>query len=142
MKRVNVLKQVIQKQEEVIENIKKSILIYRADADLDEEDTMDPDDFSHQSESKEMQLRFEQHLKDEKQKLNVLQNELEGKNSLRIIESENHVILLGLSIPLFKYNKSIIGISEDAPIYKSLLKLSKGDKLKLGTTSEKIEDIY
>lgn len=142
MKRINVLKLVIQKQEEIIENIEKSILIYKTDADLDEEDTIDPEDFSHQSESKEMQLRFEQHLKDEKQKLIVLQNELEGKNSLQIIESENYIILLGLSIPLFKNDKSIIGISEVAPIYNSLLKLSKGDKLKLGSASEKIEDIY
>lgn len=142
MKRVSVLKLVIQKQEEVIENIEKSILIYKSDADLDEEDTIDPEDFSHQSESKEMQLRFEQHLKDEKQKLSILQNEFEGKNSLQIIESENHIIILGLSLPLFKYNKSIIGISETAPIYNSLVKLSKGDKLKLGSTEENIEDIY
>ena len=142
MKRVNVLKLVIQKQKEVIENIEQSVLIYKADADLDEEDTMDPDDFSHQSESKDMQLRFEQHLKEENQKLKVLQSELEEENSLQFIESENYIILLGLSIPLFKYNKSIIGISEDAPIYSSLRKLTKGDELKLGNTTEKVEDIY
>lgn len=142
MKRVNVLKLIIQKQEEVIENIEQSVLIYKADADLDEEDTMDPDDFSHQSESKDMQLRFEQHLKEENQKLKVLQSELEEENSLQFIESENYIILLGLSIPLFKYNKSIIGISEDAPIYSSLRKLTKGDELKLGNTTEKVEDIY
>lgn len=142
MKRVNVLKLIIQKQEEVIENIEQSVLIYKADADLDEEDTMDPDDFSHQSESKDMQLRFEQHLKEENQKLKVLQSELDEGNSLQFIESENYIILLGLSIPLFKYNKSIIGISEDAPIYSSLRKLTKGDELKLGNTNEKVEDIY
>lgn len=142
MKRVNVLKLIIQKQEEVIENIEQSVLIYKADADLDEEDTMDPDDFSHQSESKDMQLRFEQHLKEENQKLKVLQSELEERNSLQFIESKNYIILLGLSIPLFKYNKSIIGISEDAPIYSSLRKLTKGDELKLGNTTEKVEDIY
>lgn len=142
MKRVNVLKLIIQKQEEVIENIEQSVLIYKADADLDEEDTMDPDDFSHQSESKDMQLRFEQHLKEENQKLKVLQSELDEGNSLQFIESENYIILLGLSIPLFKYNKSIIGISEDAPIYSSLRKLTKGDELKLGNTTEKVEDIY
>lgn len=142
MKRVNVLKLIIQKQEEVIENIEQSVLIYKADADLDEEDTMDPDDFSHQSESKDMQLRFEQHLKEENQKLKVLQSKLEERNSLQFIESKNYIILLGLSIPLFKYNKSIIGISEDAPIYSSLRKLTKGDELKLGNTTEKVEDIY
>ena len=142
MKRNNALNLFIQKQKEVIENIEKSILIYKTDADLDEEDTIDPEDFSHQSESKDMQLRFEQHLKEEMHKLKILEAELKKESAIKFIESRNYLILLGLSVPMFKYNKSNIGISESAPIYNSLGNLLKGDDLKLGNTVEKIEDVF
>lgn len=142
MKRDNALNLFIKKQKEVIENIEKSILIYKTDADLDEEDTIDPEDFSHQSESKDMQLRFEQHLKEEMHKLKILEAELKKENAIKFIESKNYLILLGLAVPMFKYNKSNIGISESAPIYNSLGNLSKGDDLKLGNTVEKIEDVF
>lgn len=141
MKRIDILKNVISKQLEIISEIEKSVNQYKNASDIDEDDTIDPEDFSHQSEAKEMQLHFEQHLNKEKEKLILLESNKNFIDKIKIVISKNYVILLGVSFPKFENEKFYIGISESAPLYSKIINLEIGNQFNIGNQNEVILNI-
>jgi hypothetical protein len=146
MNKNEVIKSIIKEQNVVISNIENSVSRYKNASDIDENDSVDPEDFSHQDEAKEMQLRYEQILVQAKTNLDFLET-YKDKETTKIelgslIETEDLYIFIGISLQQFMLNgKNVIAISEDAPIYKSIKEKTIGEKITIGTIENSILSI-
>ena len=143
MNRKDIINKVIEEQKKVIESLENSVERYKIASDLDEESTHDPEDFSRQTEAKDMQLRYEKMLGNAENDLNFLENEIENTHDSAengsIIETENNFYFVGISVPTIKIkNKEIISFSEDAPIFKNIEGKKAGDDFKMGENKQTI----
>ncbi len=147
MNRKDIIKKIIEEQKRVIENLESSVERYRTASDLDEESTHDPEDFSRQTEAKDMQLRYEKMLRNAEIEMGFLENETELSHETTekgsIIETEKNFYFVGISVPLIKLKeKQIISFSEDAPIFQNMKGKKTGDEVKIGNSKEVISAIY
>ncbi len=143
MKREAIIKIIIEEQKVVIESVQQSVERYKIASDLDEESTHDPEDFSHQTEAKDMQLRFEKTLVDAEQSLAFLNGELEQKHDKiekgSLIETDQNILFVGISVPVFSFeNKDVITFSENAPVFQNLKGKNVGEIVEIGTKSLQI----
>lgn len=146
MNKNEIIKSIINEQNVVISTIGNSVSRYKNASDIDENDSIDPEDFSHQDEAKEMQLRYEQILVQAKNNLDFLET-YKDKETTKIelgslIETEDLYIFIGISLQQFMFNgKNVIAISEDAPIYNSIKEKTIGEKIAIGTIENTIISI-
>ncbi len=147
MKRDTIFAAILEQQNHVIENLKNSIAEYKTASDLDEDDTIDREDYSHQSEAKDMELRLGQLLIVENDKLKWLEKHedfLDERNQAgKIVITQDYIFLLGISMAEFPLeNKKCIAISETAPLYKTIMNLNSGDSFMMGNSEEKVEKVF
>ncbi len=146
MNKNEIIKSIINEQNVVISTIENSVSRYKNASDIDENDSIDPEDFSHQDEAKEMQLRYEQILVQAKNNLDFLET-YKNKETTKIelgslIETEDLYIFIGISLQQFMLNgKNVIAISEEAPIYNSIKEKTIGEKITIGTIENTIISI-
>lgn len=146
MDKVKILSAIIDEQLKVIGNLKASIERYKHESDLDEDQTLDPEDYARQNEAKDMQLRYEKMLNAANLNLKVLENaKSEIHKEIKIgtlIETDKSYIFVGISIPAFKFDgKDVISVSEDAPVFKNLKSKKIGDTVEFGNTNFEIKSI-
>lgn len=146
MEKKKLLDKIIEEQGKIIENLKVNVERFRKASDLDEDSTLDSQDFSNQAQAKEMQLRFEQFLRSSKQDLNFLQNLSEEiTNKIErgsVIETDKFYFFVGVSTANFKFNgKEVICFSEQAPIFKKIQQKNVGDTFKMGENELKILEV-
>lgn len=138
MKKSEILDLILVKQKQIISNLEQTIAHYHLDSNLDEDDTLDPEDYSHQDEASEMKFRLKEILNKAKTDYNFIQNNLNSvhqsiENGALIKIEENGYIFIGVSIPPFVAdNNKIITISEKAPIFSNIKDLLIGDKITIG----------
>jgi hypothetical protein len=138
MKKSEILDLILVKQKQIISNLEQTIAHYHLDSNLDEDDTLDPEDYSHQDEASEMKFRLKEILNKAKTDYNFIQNNLNSvhqsiENGALIKIEENGYIFVGVSIPPFVAdNNKIITISEKAPIFSNIKDLLVGDKITIG----------
>src|SRR5688572_14096164 len=140
--------QLVQRQLETnIEELTQALENYRAASDLDEADTRDLEDFSQQSENKEMQLQMEGQVENAREQLTRLQeladeiSDTAGVGSL--VETDKNIFLLGLSLsPMMAADKEVIGISVQSPAYAIINDKQKGESISLGNNKHTILGIY
>lgn len=146
MNKNEIIKSIINEQNVVISTIENSVSRYKNASDIDENDSIDPEDFSHQDEAKEMQLRYEQILVQAKNNLDFLET-YKDKETTKIelgslIETDDLYIFIGISLQQFMLNgKNVIAISEEAPIYNSIKEKNIGEKITIGTIENSILSI-
>ena len=141
------LELISQQLENNIKELSISLEDYKTASDMDEGDTVDPEDFSQQSEKKEMQYSMQIQLDNARAGLSRL-NEFSGKQfsvakSGALIETEKNWIFLGLAFPGLKVgDKELLGVSPESPAYTVINGKSKGDSFKLGNNNFTILNIY
>ena len=143
MDKVKIISAIIEEQQKVINGLKSSAERYKSEADLDEDQTQDPEDYSRQNEAKDMQLRYEKLLLTAQKNWNILEKaKSENYTEIEIgtlIETDKNYIFVGVSVPIFKYaEKDVISVSEDAPIFKTLKSKKIGENLEFGKNIFKI----
>ena len=143
MDKAKILSAIIDEQEKVINNLKASIERYKQESNMDEDNTLDPDDYARQNEAKDMQLRYENMLKSAKHNLKFLEDSKIKVNDKieagTVIETDKTYIFVGISLPVFKYEgKDVISVSEEAPVFQNLKSKTLGDTLELGNNNFKI----
>lgn len=146
MKRDLIIEQLIAEQRKVIESLQQSVNQYRTASDLDEESTHDPEDFSHQTQAKDMQLRFEKMLSEADENLSFLMNEKKSRHDLiekgSVIETDKNFLFVGISVAVFDIDgKEVISFSDNAPIYEGFKGKKIGDRVKIGDNSYEIQSI-
>ena len=147
MNRKDIINKIIEEQKKVIESLESSVERYRIASDIDEESTHDPEDFSRQTEAKDMQLRYEKMLSNAESEMSFLEKETELSHDTAengsIIETEQNFYFVGISVPIIKLKeKQIISFSEDAPIFQSMKGKKVGDEVKIGDNKEVISSIF
>ena len=143
MDKAKILSAIIDEQEKVINNLKASIERYKQESNMDEDNTLDPDDYARQNEAKDMQLRYEKLLLTAQKNWNILEKaKSENYTEIEIgtlIETDKNYIFVGISLPVFKYEgKDVISVSEEAPVFQTLKSKTLGDTLELGNNNFKI----
>ena len=143
MDKVKIISEIIEEQQKVINSLKSSAERYKSEADLDEDQTQDPEDYSRQNEAKDMQLRYEKLLLTAQKNWNILEKaKSENYTEIEIgtlIETDKNYIFVGISLPVFKYEgKDVISVSEEAPVFQTLKSKTLGDTLELGNNNFKI----
>jgi len=147
MNRKDIINKIIEEQKKVIESLESSVERYKVASDIDEESTHDPEDFSRQTEAKDMQLRYEKMLRNAESEMSFLEKETELSHETTengsIIETEQNFYFVGISVPMIKLKeKQIISFSEDAPIFQSMKGKKVGDEVKIGDNKEVISSIF
>mgnify|MGYP000550079138 FL=1 len=143
MDKAKIISAIIEEQQKVINSLKSSAERYKSEADLDEDQTQDPEDYSRQNEAKDMQLRYEKLLLTAQKNWNILEKaKSENYTEIEIgtlIETDKNYIFVGISLPVFKYEgKDVISVSEEAPVFQTLKSKTLGDTLELGNNNFKI----
>lgn len=147
MNRKDIINKIIEEQKKVIESLENSVERYRTASDIDEESTHDPEDFSRQTEAKDMQLRYEKMLNNAEIELNFLEKETDLSHEIiengSIIETEKNFYFVGISVPVISADKKqIISFSEDAPIFQNMKGKKTGNEVKIGDNKEVISSIF
>lgn len=142
MNREAIINKIIEEQNKIIQNLQESVDRYKTASDLDEESTHDPEDFSQQTQAKDMQLRYEKMLRDAKQNLSFLESEATTQHDKiengTLIETENNFLFVGISVPVFKFKgKEVITFSDQTPVFEKIKGKNSGDKIEIG--SDQIE---
>ena len=145
MKREAIIKIIIEEQKVVIESLQQSVERYKIASDLDEESTHDPEDFSQQTQAKDMQLRYEKTLREAEQSLAFLQGELKTTHDKiekgTLIETDQNFLFVGISVPVFSFEgKDVIAFSDQAPVFQNIKGKIIGNTVEVGAKSLQIID--
>lgn len=145
--RKEILNIIIKHQEELVENLKKSLETYETSTDLDEESKIDLDDKSHQADVQEIKIRVQEKLKMELNDLDEIKS-LENQNATDIqrgavVQTDECIYFIGFTFaPILTNEFQIYGVSLEAPAFKNNMGKKKGDEMILGNEFQKIIDIY
>ena len=146
MERKEILEKIEQALERNLHELNHALNDYEAASNLDEGDTMDPEDLSQQTEYKEMQMRMRVQIDQTKAQIDRLK-ELSGKSTTTaengaIVVTRKNEIFIGVSFATLHIDgKEVVGITTESPVYASLRGKSKGDTFKLGKEEYTIEAI-
>ena len=147
MNRTDVLGKIRLNLERNLAELTQALNDYESASNIDEADTLDPEDLSQQTEFKEMQMRMKFHLEQVNSQLSRLQ-ELSGKkvNTVEagaIVETDHNLLFIGVSCPAIPIDgREILGISTETPIYASIKGKMTGDTFKMGKEEYSITSIY
>lgn len=137
----------IELQKKMIAEFEEKVQDVHSMVDIDEEDTHDPEDFSHQYEAGEMEQLVKSQLYRAKEKLNDLKNMSIEPSSIvesgAIVETDKRNFVIGFSSTPFEIDeKEFVGISKGAPVYAAMDGKKVGDSFEVGGTNYTIKNIY
>lgn len=143
MTKKEILNRILDEQQKVIDNLQTSIDRYRSASSRDDDNSIDPEDYSHQDEAKGMKMRLEEILYKEQRDKNIIESCLNSENSVvergAVIETDAYYFFIGVSLPKFTLNgKDVLTISEKAPIYAQIKDKKAGDEIVVGKQNLKI----
>lgn len=131
---------------QVIVDLKERINSNKELVSLDSNDTVDPEDFSHQNESAEMDQLLEMQLEKallEKERLEKI--DFSVKNQIEVgavVSTDKFLFVIGVAtIPFNIENHQIVGISTEAPIFSVMRNKKEGESFQYGNNHYKIESI-
>lgn len=134
-------------QDEFIKELTEKVTTTHSMVDLDEEATMDPEDFSHQYESGEIEELFKVQLKKAKYDRKIL-NEMDFSPKSKVedgafVVTDKLNILVGFPATPFDFEDyHIVGVSKDAPLYPFLRDKKEGETFSYSGRLFEINKIY
>lgn len=137
----------LDKQAKLVAELKEQTKTIHTMVDIDETDTIDPEDFSHQYESKEMEQMLKVQLNRAERGLEVLASlDISPKNKVEtgaIIETNSLNFFIGYpTIPFEIEGKRYVGISAGSPIYSLMNGKRIGDTFQYSGTTYNINTIF
>ena len=146
MNRHEIIEKIIEEQQKVIESLTQTANSFETASDIDEDGTTDPDMMSQQVQNKDMQLRYESLLKESKNTLSslmlALDEDHENIDIGSVIETDENILFVGISVPKFIYNKKeVLSFSEQAPIFSQIKDKKVGDTITIGEKQHTILNI-
>ena len=147
MNKTNILSRIATQLEANISELAESLASYEAASNMDEGDTVDPDDFSKQTEYKEMQMRMQVQLDHAKGNL-VRLNDLASKDHSQaeigsLLKTDKGWFFLGLSLASMNIDgMELLGISQESPAYATIRGKQVGDSFMLGKNTYTIKEVF
>ena len=136
----------IEQQEIAIAELGKAMQRYKNDADIDEDATKDPQDFSNQTVSKEAERRVAQQINRAEEDKATLERFMdEAYNTVQsgaLIETDKQLFLAGIAMGGFDSSViDVLCISADSPAYELVAGKKAGDSFTLGDNEYKITKV-
>ena len=133
-------------QNQVINDLKERISVVKVAADLDEDETIDLDEFSQQNESNEMnELLLHQLEKAEKDKLRLNSINFREKSEIElgaVVKTDKFSFVVGIATFPFNIDgNQFVGISLEAPIYSMMTGKVTGETFSFANNLYKIVSI-
>jgi hypothetical protein len=118
--------------ETIIYDLSEELRAKKTLTDLDEGNTLDPEDFSNQTESREMTLLLEKQIEKTRFDLDRLQHiDFSEKSEAGIgalVTTDMFNFVLGVATTPFLFgNVQIVGVSPEAPIFRYLVGKKQGE---------------
>lgn len=146
MNKTELKKILVSQQEIIIKDLEEKIAFMHSMVDIDESDTIDPEDRSHQYESGEMEQLTRTQLTKAKLDLDSLNSIDFGPKtqveSGAFVQTEKFNFVIGFPVIPFDFEgMHIVGVSNASPIYPFMHGKSAGDSFEFGGNSYKIQSI-
>lgn len=137
----------LEKQSKLVEELKEQTQTIHTMVDIDESDTLDPEDYSHQYESKEMEQMIKVQINRAERGLELLASlDISPKTHVStgaIIETDSLNFFIGYpTMPFELDEKRFVGISTGSPIYTLMNGKRAGDSFQYSGTTYQITNIY
>lgn len=137
MKKTDVLAHLQQAQQMIVQELSDKMATVHSMVDLDETNTLDPEDYSHQYEAGEMEQLIRVQLNKARRQLEMF-DALDFTAKTRVapgayIETDQFNCLVAYATPPFQVDgKTVVGISVDSPIYAAMLGKKAQDSFSFG----------
>lgn len=146
MNKASLKQKLIELQTNAVEELKEKIESALSLVDIDDHDTIDPEDLSHQTESAELMHLFHQQLVKAEVELEFLKRIDFSEKDIAlpgsIVATEKFYFLLGYAAIPFEFEgKRIVGVSIDSPIYSEIRGKKAGDIFSYSNTNYVIKEI-
>ncbi len=133
-------------QQEVISQLEERIKSIHGLVDIDEEDIKDPDDFSRQTESAELEHLIKSQLfKAKREYQRLVDTDFSKKEVVEpgaLVNTGKFNFFIGIATTPFEYGDiHMVGVSSDAPIYPNMKDKKKGDTFSFGGHDYTITDL-
>lgn len=130
-----------------IRELNSSLEIQHSASNIDEGDTKDPEDFSQQSESRDLEMGLQIQLDNALLQLEKLDEfssrKTSGSENGAIVETDKNLFYLGISLsPLHIDGKELYGVSPNSPAYNAIKGMSQGDQFTIGNNDHNIINIF
>ena len=130
----------------LILELKENVRSAKNMVDLDESDTIDPEDLSHQFEGGEMQHLYEEQLnRAEEELMNLKYIDFSPKVNVQpgaVVYTETFNFIIGIPTLPFQYiDKQYVGISTESAIFNQMKDKQKGDVFTHASNSYTINEI-
>ena len=137
---------IIEIEKEELNGLKKMFTVYAEAADLDEESTLDPDDYSLQDQSRDSAKNLELRINRTKMSLDSFLNlDFGAKTEVEpgaLVLTNSLNFFIGITSTMFDYEgKKYIGLNTDAPIYAALMGAKAGDNIAFNGQEYKIQEV-
>lgn len=137
----------IEDQKELTGELTEQTQTIHTMVDIDESDTIDPDDISHQYESHEMEEMVKIQLNRAKRGLEIISSlDISPKNIVEVgavIVTESLTFIIGYAtLPFELENVRYVGISTNSPIYAMMSGKKENDTFSYAGNSYTITNIY
>ncbi|TNE75777.1 MAG: hypothetical protein EP333_03690 [Bacteroidetes bacterium] len=147
MNKVTLREALIAEQEQVINELNEKINYTHSMVDIDESDTIDPEDRSHQYESGEMEQLIRTQLQKAKIDLEHLRSiDFDAKSKVEagaFVQTEKFNFVIGFPVvPFDLEGMHIVGVSEASPIFPFMSGKTTGDSFEFGGKTYTIKAIY
>lgn len=118
--------------ETIINDLKEELKVKETLANIDEDNTLDPEDYSNQTVSKEMKMLLQKQLDKAQFDFEKVKNMDFSEKSVAVVgalvTTDMFNFILGVATTPFLFgNMQIVGVSTEAPIFSSLLGKKEGD---------------
>ena len=138
--------QIIEIQKQDLKNLQQMLKTHHEAADLDEESTLDPEDFSQQNQNFESVDILTKRITRSKQLLdNFLNLPVDGISEVEpgaLVLTKSLNFYIGISAAQFRYEGKIyIGLNTDAPIYQALEGAKAGDTINFNGQEYEISEV-
>ena len=142
-----ILRKVRELLESNINELNRSLDAQQSASDMDEGDTLDPEDYSQQSESRDKVMALQIQLDAAHAQLNKLDDfanrKSNGAETGALIETDKNLFYMGISFSPMKIDgKELYGVSPDSPAFNSIKGKSIGDTFRIGNGDHTIQHIY
>ena len=130
-----------------IKDLDQSIDFRDTEADLDETNTIDPEDLSHQDESEEIKRRLEEQKAVAQSGLFALEQLNDEATDMvapgAVVKTDFHLLYIGVPTRTFEMDgQACIGVSTDSPIYRVIEGKKAGDSFELNGKKHTIEQVW
>jgi hypothetical protein len=139
-------KEMLTMYETIIHDLRAELKTKESLVNLDEDNTLDPEDYSNQTESREMKMLIQKQLDkalfdyEKVKKIDFSEKTVAVVGALVTTDMFNFI--LGVATTPFLFgNKQIVGVSTEAPIFSSLLGRKVGDSFQFSGNQYNINHI-